>query len=160
MVDEVYPPGDSPITLETLQAAFTESLLPPQPPTYAFHPDVQKDDHPLHELYTSMFNNAAYNCAPATGTTPMDPVAPLTIDALLAMYHQIEEIAQSIETHRLYLRDNLHVFIGAPWEVIRAASLLAHNNPLDIHPEEYKRAQHLVLSYLEDKSNASLEEQI
>jgi hypothetical protein len=126
-------PEAAPITLESLQAALDESI---------------------------MQNNFVYNCAPEIGTTSMDPVAPLTIDALMEMYQQIEGIAKSIEDRRLYLRDNLHVFIGAPWEVIRAASLLAHKNTLDIHPEEYKRATSLVLSYLEDKSNASLEEHI
>jgi hypothetical protein len=150
----VSTPCDAPITLDAVQAAFAESLLPPQPPTYAFHPDVQKDDHPLHELFVGMLNNTVCNTT-AAYTTLMEPVAPLTVATLMEMYGQIEKLAQKVEDARLNLRSNLHVFFGAPWEVVRAASMLAYTNPLDIHPAEYKRAQNLILAYLEDLSNAS-----
>ena len=158
-------PSDAAITLETIQVAFAESLLPPEPPTYAFHPDVMKDDYPWHELFTGLqseyengieglITGSIYNSA-AVGITPMEPMVPLTIDVLMESYRQFEKLAKQDEDNRRDIRKHLYVFYGAPWEVVRAVKLVVHLNPLDIHPEEYKRAHSLVLAYLEDLSNAS-----
>lgn len=124
--------------------------------------DFMKQNKEISELLTQTHENhiagLMTNGAWASNSL-MTPTPPLTVDSLMATYRQFEKLAQDLaaadENVRRTLREHMGIFVGAPWEVIRAASMLAYANPMDIHPNEYKRAQNLVLAYLEDLSNAS-----